>query len=152
MARKLVIDSLKYWATEYGIDGFRFDFMALIDTETMREAQQELRKINPHIVLYGEPWDAHGSPLVDSMDTNALHIVPVGAFNAEWREAFKGSSDNADPGFIQNGSRVDDVKRAMMLSDCYDTPGSRSTTCPVTTISCSGTSSRFPCRRRVTTS
>jgi pullulanase len=123
MVRKLIIDSLKYWATEYGIDGFRFDFMALIDSETMNEAQQQLRAINPHILLYGEPWDAHGSPLVDAMDLNALHVVPVGAFNAEWREALKGPSDNTDPSFIQNGSRIDDVKRAMQLNECFETPG-----------------------------
>jgi pullulanase len=123
MARKLIVDSLKYWANQYGIDGFRFDFMALIDMETMKEAREELLKINPHIVLYGEPWDAHGTPLTDPTDTNALHVVPVGAFNAEWREALKGSSDNSDPGFIQNGSRIDDVKRAMLLSDSFDSPG-----------------------------
>jgi pullulanase len=122
MARKLIIDSLKYWATEYGIDGFRFDFMALIDMDTMRQAREELRKINPHIVLYGEPWDAKGSPLVDPTDTNALRVLPVGAFNAEWREALKGSSNDADPGFIQNGSRVEDVKRAMMISEIFDSP------------------------------
>jgi len=123
MVRKLIIDSLKYWTTEYGIDGFLFDFMALIDSETMKEAQQQLHQINPHIVLYGEPWDAHGSPLVDATDLNALHVVPVGAFNAEWREALKGSSDNGDPSFIQNGSRIEDVKRAMQINDCFETPG-----------------------------
>ncbi len=29
MVRKYMVDSLKYWAKEYHIDGFRFDLMAL---------------------------------------------------------------------------------------------------------------------------
>ena len=62
-ARKLILDSMKYWVKEYGIDGFRFDLMALIDQETMREADRELRKLNPNIVLFGEPWTGGASPL-----------------------------------------------------------------------------------------
>ena len=123
MARKLIIDSLKYWATEYGVDGFRFDFMALIDQQTMIEAERELRAINPHIVLYGEPWDPKQSPLQDRTDTDALHQVPVGSFNSDFKDALKGSGDGTDPGWIQNGSRVDDLKRAMLVSSCYDSPG-----------------------------
>jgi len=122
MARKLIIDSLKYWATEYGIDGFRFDFMSLIDTQTMTEAASELRAINPHIVLYGEPWDPKHSPLLDRTDTNALLQVPVGSFNSDFKDALKGSGDGTDPGWIQNGSRVEDLKRAMLISDCYASP------------------------------
>ncbi len=58
MARRLILDSLKFWTREYGIDGYRFDLMALIDQETMRQAERELRAINPGIVLFGEPWTA----------------------------------------------------------------------------------------------
>jgi pullulanase len=122
MARKLVIDSLKYWATQYGVDGFRFDFMSLIDKETMVEAERELHAINPHIVLYGEPWDPKQSPLQDRTDTDAMHEMPVGSFNSDFKDALKGSGDGTDPGWIQNGSRVDDLKRAMMISSCYASP------------------------------
>ena len=58
MARKFIIDSLKFWVKEYGIDGFRFDLMALIDPDTMRQAEQEVHAINPSVVIYGEPWGA----------------------------------------------------------------------------------------------
>ena len=63
MVRKYIIDSLKYWVEEYGVDGFRFDLMALIDFETMREVEVELRKIKPNIVIYGEPWSSGHSPI-----------------------------------------------------------------------------------------
>ena len=39
MARKFVIDSVKYWATEYNLDGFRFDLMGLMDVTTMNEVR-----------------------------------------------------------------------------------------------------------------
>ena len=43
MGRRLILDSLKFWAKEYGVDGFRFDLMALIDQDTIRQADRELR-------------------------------------------------------------------------------------------------------------
>ena len=60
MARKYILDSLKFWVREYGVDGFRFDLMALIDLDTMKQAETELRAIRPDIVLYGEPWGGGG--------------------------------------------------------------------------------------------
>ncbi len=38
MVRKVILDSLKFWVKEYGVDGFRFDLMALIDQETVRQS------------------------------------------------------------------------------------------------------------------
>lgn len=62
MARKYIIDSLKYWVREYGVDGFRFDLMALIDRDTMTQIVNELHAINPSIAIYGEPWTGGDSP------------------------------------------------------------------------------------------
>jgi pullulanase/glycogen debranching enzyme len=56
MSRKLIIDSLKYWMTEFHVDGFRFDLASLIDWETIEEIKNELRKINPHVILIAEAW------------------------------------------------------------------------------------------------
>ncbi|MDE5645891.1 MAG: type I pullulanase, partial [Muribaculaceae bacterium] len=61
--RDFIINSTKYWADEYHIDGFRFDLMAIHDTETMNEVAAELKKINPSIFVYGEGWTAGDSPL-----------------------------------------------------------------------------------------
>ncbi len=36
MVRKYIIDSLKYWAQEFHIDGFRFDLMGIYDLETVK--------------------------------------------------------------------------------------------------------------------
>ncbi len=105
MVRKFIIDSLKYWVCEYGIDGFRFDLMALIDFETMREAERELRKIKPDIILYGEPWSSGYSPIKGQpTDKHAIRNTSIGAFNDHFRNALGGSPNGAELGFIQNGS------------------------------------------------
>jgi pullulanase len=123
MARRLILDSLKFWATEYGVDGFRFDLMALIDQETIRQADRELRRINPGIILFGEPWTGGTSPLTDKTDKTAIRKVPAGAFNDDFRNALKGSPDRDDPGWIQNGSNRDALKAAMLINDWYGSPG-----------------------------
>ena len=60
MARKYIVDSVCMWAREYKIKGFRFDLMALIDTNTMAKVKSELYKIDPDIYIYGEGWTAAG--------------------------------------------------------------------------------------------
>ena len=42
MVRKYIVDSVVYWATEYHIDGFRFDLMAVHDIETMNAVRAEI--------------------------------------------------------------------------------------------------------------
>ena len=58
-----IVNSVAYWAREYHIDGFRFDLMAIHDTETMNRVADTLRAINPDIIIYGEGWTAGDSPL-----------------------------------------------------------------------------------------
>ena len=52
MMRKFIVDSVVYWATEYKIDGFRFDLMGLHDLETMNQIRQALDAIRPGILLW----------------------------------------------------------------------------------------------------
>ena len=62
MMRKYIVDSVVYWATEYGIDGFRFDLMALHDLDTMKAVREALDEVDPSILIYGEGWtggDSH---------------------------------------------------------------------------------------------
>ncbi|MBR5868568.1 MAG: type I pullulanase, partial [Clostridia bacterium] len=56
MVRKYIVDSVKYWAEEYHIDGFRFDLVGLIDTQTIRELMEEVHKTRPDVIFYGEGW------------------------------------------------------------------------------------------------
>jgi pullulanase/glycogen debranching enzyme len=58
--KKMIIDSLKYWVSNYQIDGFRFDLAELLGTELLAEIEFELKKLNPNIILIAEPWSFRG--------------------------------------------------------------------------------------------
>lgn len=98
-----IINSTKYWANEYHIDGFRFDLMAIHDTETMNKVAQELKKIDPSIFVYGEGWTAGDSPLaVDrrALKENVSKMTDIAVFSDDLRDAVKGHYTNAaDRGF-----------------------------------------------------
>lgn len=63
MYDKYMRDSLKYWAGEYNIDGFRFDLMGIHDAATMNNIRKDLDDTfgEDTIVMYGEGWTGNGS-------------------------------------------------------------------------------------------
>ena len=98
-----IVNSVKYWADEYHIDGFRFDLMAIHDTETMNDVAAELKKINPSIFVYGEGWTAGDSPLAierRALKENVSKMKDIAVFSDDLRDAVKGHyTDAADRGF-----------------------------------------------------
>jgi pullulanase len=106
MVKKFIIDSLKYWVNEYKIDGFRFDLMALIDIDTVKEAVSILSQINPNILIYGEPWT--GGPTVLPPDKMTLKgrqkDQNFSLFNDDFRNAIKGDNDGHLWGYAQGSS------------------------------------------------
>ena len=115
MVRKFIVDSVKYWAKAYNIDGFRFDLMGLIDIGTMLEIVESLHKIDPTIIVYGEPWTAGGSSLPGNKQTakgNLPYIFKNGtklaAFNDDLRDNIRGG--NWDPrmerGYVTGNTSV----------------------------------------------
>lgn len=104
MVRKYITDSLKYWAAEYHIDGFRFDLMGIYDIETMRTIRDELNQIKPGILLYGEGWAADQSPMPENLRAikhNISHLPGIAAFNDDFRDALKGGhGDKKSKGFV----------------------------------------------------
>ena len=120
MLRKLIIDASLFWASEYKIDGFRFDLMGLIDYETMNELAQELHDINPRIICYGEGWNMYSSNLSDRMaHMGSKKVIPtIGFFNDKFRETIKGSTFNPkDPGYATgNLENIDIVKEVILGS------------------------------------
>lgn len=101
--RDFIVNSVKYWAKEYHIDGFRFDLMAIHDIETMNQVAAALKEINPSIFVYGEGWTAGDSPLpVDqrALKENVAKMNGIAVFSDDIRDAVKGHySDAADRGF-----------------------------------------------------
>jgi pullulanase len=101
MVRKFIVDSVKYWATEYNMDGFRFDLMGLMDIKTINEITAALKKIDPTILVIGEGWNMGTLPA--NQKANQLNIQKlngVSHFNDQIRDGIKGSVfDPADTGF-----------------------------------------------------
>jgi len=101
--RDYIINSTKFWANEYHIDGFRFDLMAIHDTETMNKVAEELKKINKDIFIYGEGWTAGDSPLAPdrrALKENVAKMKNIAVFSDDLRDAVKGHYSNAsDRGF-----------------------------------------------------
>ncbi len=93
MMRKFMVESLKYWAQEYHIDGFRFDLMGLHDIETMNLIREELHAIDPTIFLYGEGWTAGDTPLPEenrAVKAHASQLNGVAVFSDDIRDAIRG--------------------------------------------------------------
>lgn len=105
MFRRFMIDSVKYWMTEYKIDGFRFDLMALHDVETMNKIYDELAAINSDVIVYGEGWTADTTPLAGGSQAaraNAKKMPNIAFFNDDIRNGLKGSNfDKSGKGFVQ---------------------------------------------------
>ena len=101
--QNFIVNSVKYWAKEYHIDGFRFDLMAIHDTETMNRVARELKEINPSIIVYGEGWTAGDSPLPlerRALKENVSAMPDIAVFSDDIRDAVKGHYSNAaDRGF-----------------------------------------------------
>lgn len=57
MTQKFFLDSTKMWVRDYGIDGFRFDLMGILDVETMNLIADECMKLDPSLMIYGEGWN-----------------------------------------------------------------------------------------------
>ena len=120
MYQKYMIDSLTYWATEYHLDGFRFDLMGIHDTDTMNAIRVALDKIDPDILIYGEPWTADATPCPKPTAVQGnmkLVSEEIAAFNDKVRDAIKGSCFNAaDPGFIQGAGYEEALKGSIQAN------------------------------------
>ena len=124
MVRKFIVDSVKYWATEYGFDGFRFDLMGILDTTTMNQVRSELTKIDPSILVIGEGWDM-GDVLDGSLKAdqkNASQMPGISHFNDTIRDGIKGSVFNASEiGYAQGKlSAISSVKSGVVGQVAYD--------------------------------
>ena len=94
MMRKYMIESVKYWANEYHIDGFRFDLMGIHDIETMNMISTELKSFDPTLFVYGEGWTAGNSPLPDSLRALKKYtsdLTDIAVFSDDLRDGLKGS-------------------------------------------------------------
>jgi len=140
MMEKLMVDSLKTWATAYKVDGFRFDLMGHHMVYNMEAVRSMLDSLTPaangvdgkSIYVYGEGWD-FGEVAGNARGRNATQInlagSGIGTFNDRLRDGVRGGSpfsDQRDQGFatglfydpsiFQNGTikSLDDQKKKLL--------------------------------------
>ena len=102
LVRKLIIESLKCWANEFGVDGFRFDLgIALSRGENLTpldnppifediESEPELVDIK----LISEPWDCGGLYKLNDFPSERT-LTWNGHFRDDLRRFWKGDKDSA---------------------------------------------------------
>lgn len=104
LMRQFILESMKYWATEYHIDGFRVDLMGIHDIKTMNLIRKELTVIDPNIFIYGEGWTAGTCAYPTEKLALKAHIkqMPgIAAFSDELRDALRGPfSDDKQAAFL----------------------------------------------------
>lgn len=136
MFRKYMIDSVKYWAEEYHIDGFRFDLMGCHDITTMNQIRAKLDSdVDRRILMYGEPWPAYSGWSGENgiaqadwciMDNASKVNSRIAMFSDRMRDPLKGSPNGIhddkgnfveqDPGYVQGNTSIstNSIKAGMM--------------------------------------
>lgn len=117
MVRKYIIDSAAYWVKEYRLDGLRFDLMGMFNKETITELTKTVRKINPALLVYGEPWTGGGPNRSPKGSYKSEHIA---VFNDDFRNLLKGGLDDGRPGYIDGA----DYNRQNFINGLLGSPHS----------------------------
>ncbi|MCI9399050.1 MAG: type I pullulanase [Lachnospiraceae bacterium] len=104
MVKKYIVDSVNYWADEYHIDGFRFDLVGLLDTETINEVVNTVHEKHPNVVFYGEGWTLPTEVSKDgytmATQANASKTPLFAYFSDGIRDLLKGGNNETDLGFV----------------------------------------------------
>jgi len=119
MVKKYIVDSVKYWADEYHIDGFRFDLVGLIDTETINAVMEEVHKTHPNVIFYGEGWTMSTSVTKEgytmTTQANSTEVPGFAFFSDTLRDSLRGSVfNNTERGYASGmGGHTGTI------SDCF---------------------------------
>ena len=108
MVRKYIVDSVLYWADEYHIDGFRFDLVGLMDTDTINEIVKTVHEVHPDVIFYGEGWSLTTNVTREGVElatqTNSSLTPGFAYFNDTIRDGLKGSVFNKTAGFVSGAA------------------------------------------------
>ena len=119
MVKKYIVDSVLYWATEYHIDGFRFDLVGLIDTETINEVMEAVHAVRPDVVFYGEGWTLGTEVTKDgymmTTQNNSTQVPGFAFFSDTIRDGLKGSVfSTSERGYVSGASNLEKV-----IENCF---------------------------------
>lgn len=139
MVRKYIIDMSKRWQEFYGIDGYRFDLMGIIDIDTINEVYQRCHSDDNSFMVYGEGWNMPTNLSDDkkAMQDNHDKLINISFFNDVFRDVIKGGSGDSvlvNKGFVTgnlyeterakniiNGlGRYSSVDQSINYVECHD--------------------------------
>lgn len=95
--RQYLIGMLKYWITEYGVDGYRCDVAHMVPVDFWEQARVELEKVKPEVLLLAEAsqpellvkafdldyaWPLHGA-----LNKVLLEGAPASDLRRSWEES-----------------------------------------------------------------
>lgn len=122
MVRKYIVDSISYWMNNYGIDGFRFDLMGILDINTMNEVYKKAKSINPNAMIYGEGWNMP-TTLNDNEKASLMNnekMPGIAHFNDYFRDVVKGKTsddERYDQGYITgNVNKIKEMESALIAN------------------------------------
>lgn len=108
MGRKFILETIDFWLREYRVDGFRFDLMGIMDTETMKRVRARCDQEKTPIMLLGEGWDLPTALSADQKATSQQsHQLPgIRFFNDYFRDTVKGNLwSTGDQGYVNGAGR-----------------------------------------------
>ena len=119
MVKKYIVDSVLYWATEYHIDGFRFDLVGLIDTETINAVMEAVHAVRPDVVFYGEGWTLGTEVTKDgylmTTQNNSTQVPGFAFFSDTIRDGLRGSVFNTgERGYVSGASKLENL-----IENCF---------------------------------
>lgn len=108
MVRKFIVDSVVYWAKEYHLDGFRFDLVGLLDTETVNEIVNTVHEeVREDIIFYGEGWDMDGTnkePGTEMAKQGNASKTPGFAYFSDSMRNLLGGNNGNSVGFVSGAN------------------------------------------------
>ncbi|GAB3814437.1 glycogen debranching protein GlgX [Tessaracoccus terricola] len=122
MVARLVLDSLRYWVQEMGVDGFRFDLATTLFRDGNHHVDQNhplKRAINSDpafegIKMIAEPWD---------VGPYGYQVGKFGPGWSEWNDRFRDHSRDFWRGAVPGVQEL--ATRLSGSPDLYDRPGQR---------------------------
>ena len=98
--RAYMIDMMKYWMTDFGVDGFRCDVAPNVPVDFWETAHAELEKVNPQVIiladagakpaLLSKAFDLDSSwALVNTLDAVMSSIEPANYMKESWTHTFQ---------------------------------------------------------------
>ena len=118
MVRKFIEESVLYWATEYHVDGFRFDLAGLIDTQTILGVINTVKAVRPDVIFYGEGWSiptAVNKKVSLAVQKNSSKLPEFAFFNDTLRDLVRGGLFDKSKGFASG-----EVKDERKLIKCFE--------------------------------